>query len=233
MKRTTMLLLSLLATIGLAVPPAAASTTGDPSGGDVNDAVAVNTEDGASVFRLAFSVRKVVDGTVDQQNLAIAYASCTDCRTVALAFQVVLVVGGADVVVPENQAAALNDQCVECLTFASATQIVIGVDGPVTLTPEGRKRLHELEKEMKALEDELDTLTASQLVGRVSAFEQQLIAILQEEIVPARSDEDDGEDGEDESTTTSSTAEQSTTSTSSSTTSSTAAPSTTSTTDGA
>ena len=35
----------------------------------------------------------VTDGVVDQQNLAVAYASCTDCQTVALAFQVVLVVG--------------------------------------------------------------------------------------------------------------------------------------------
>lgn len=166
-------------------PASLASAQGEPSEGDTNEAVAVNTEDGASVFRLAFSIRHVADGVVDQENLAVAYASCTDCRTVALAFQVVIVMGDANYVAPVNQAAALNDQCVECLTFASATQIVVGVDGPVVFTPEGQRRLAVLRGRMAALEARIDQLTAAQLAAEVSSIEQELIAILEEELVPA------------------------------------------------
>ena len=87
----------LLATALIGPQPAGADDL--PGGGD-NAAVAVNTEDGASVFRLAFSIRQVAGGVVDETNSAYALASCVDCQTVALAFQVVLVWGGAQVVVP-------------------------------------------------------------------------------------------------------------------------------------
>jgi putative peptide zinc metalloprotease protein len=166
-------------------PASVAAAQGQPSGGDTNEAVAVNTEDGGSVFRLAFSIRHVADGVVDQENLALAYASCTDCRTVALAFQVVLVMRDANYVAPVNQAGAVNDQCAECLTFASATQIVVGVDGPVVFTPEGRRRLVVLRARMVALEARIDQLTAAQLAAEVSSLEQELIDILEEELVPA------------------------------------------------
>jgi putative peptide zinc metalloprotease protein len=185
-------LVALLVALG---PAPALGQLDEPSGGDTNQAVAVNTEDGASVFRLAFSIRHVTDGVVDQQNLAYAYASCTDCKTVALAFQVVIVVGSAGYVAPVNQSAAVNDQCAECLTFASATQIVIGVDGPVVFTPEGRRRLAALRRRMAELEARLDQLSAAQLAAEVSSIEQELIAILSEELVPAGSAaEGDGDD---------------------------------------
>lgn len=177
-------LVALLVALG---PAPGALAADEPSGGDTNQAVAVNTEDGASVFRLAFSIRQVTDGVVDQENLAYAYASCTDCRTVALAFQVVIVVGDANYVAPVNQSVAVNDQCAECLTFASATQIVIGVDGPVVFTPEGHRRLAALRQRMAELESRLGQLTAAQLAAEVSSIERELIAILREELVPAGS----------------------------------------------
>jgi putative peptide zinc metalloprotease protein len=203
-----------LVAVVVALGPATAVGAADeePSGGDTNQAVAVNTEDGASVFRLAFSVRHVTDGVVDQENLAYAYANCTDCQTVALAFQVVIVVGNANYVVPVNRSAAVNDQCAECLTFASATQIVVGVDGPVVLTSEGRRRLNELRKRMADLESRLGQLTAAQLATEVSSIEQELISILKTELVPAgsqggatgddRDDDDGGGEGGGGATTT-------------------------------
>ena len=189
-----------LVALVVALGPAAAVRAADdePSGGDTNQAVAVNTEDGASVFRLAFSVRHVTDGTVDQENLAFAYASCTDCRTVALAFQVVIVVGDANYVAPVNQSAAINDQCAECLTFASATQIVIGVDGPVVFTPEGRRRLAALRKRMADVEARMGQLTAAQLAAEVSSIEQELKAILSEELVPAGTPQGGDDQGDDD-----------------------------------
>jgi putative peptide zinc metalloprotease protein len=202
-RRLAVVLACIIAAPVLAVAPAAAGELAQ--GGDDNAAVAVNTEDGASVFRLAFSIRKVNNGVVDQTNSAYALASCTDCQTVALAFQVVLVRGDADVVVPENTAVAFNDQCVECLTYASATQIVLGVDGPTRFTAEGRQRLAVLYQSLRDLEDQVATLSASELHAAVTAAKTELIAILGTELVPAGRPADEDDDADETTTTTSTT----------------------------
>lgn len=228
-----------------AASPASAD---DAPGGDDTSAVAVNTEDGASLFRLAFSIRKVADGVVDQTNSAYALANCTDCQTVALAFQVVLVNGDADVVVPENRAVAYNDECVDCLTYASATQYILGYDGPVRFTAEGRRRLHALRQSLLELESQIAELNPAELHAAVSAAKAELLAILDEELVVANAGRDDPESTTTSTsvpsttsttagvttpaptTSTSSTATSSTSTTSSSTTTSTAPTTTTSTT---
>ena len=69
---------------------------------------------------------------VGHRNEAYAFASCTDCAAVAVGFQVVLIVGQADVVVPENLSAAANYNCVRCLTYALASQLVLTLDGPLS-----------------------------------------------------------------------------------------------------
>ena len=181
--RRLCLILSL--TLGCTLSAAPTALADDAPGAADNTAIAVNTEDGASVFRLAFSVRTVANGVIDQTNSAYALASCTDCQTVALAFQVVLVRGDVDVVVPENTAVAYNEQCVECLTYASATQIVLGVDGPVHFTSDGRQRLAELYRALGDLEDQIGTMTVAELHTAVTAAKEELIAILGEELVPA------------------------------------------------
>lgn len=172
----------LLVAVG-AISIGASPASAQERTGDDNIAVAVNTEDGASVFRLAFSIRMAHDDVVDQTNTAIALASCTDCQTVALAFQVVLVRGDVDVATPENLALAYNDQCVECVTYASATQIVLGFDGPLRFTPEGRQRLNELDRALRDLEERAAELTLAQLNAEVQAAKQELVSILAEEIV--------------------------------------------------
>ena len=193
------LVLSALSALALSAAPAGADDA--PGGGD-NAAVAVNTDDGASLFRLAFSVRIVANGVVDETNSAYALASCTDCQTVALAFQVVLVTNNANVVVPENTAVAYNDQCVECVTYASATQIVLGFDGPVRFTSDGRRRLAALYKSLRDLEDGVGQLSLVELNAAVGAAKAELVAILQEELVP----EGQAANTADASTSTSSTA---------------------------
>ena len=90
-----------------------------PGEGD-NQALAVNTGDGSNHYDVAFALVWADEGEVLQRNEAYALASCADCRTVAIAFQVVLVVGQADVVVPQNISAAVNYDCVRCLTLAVA-----------------------------------------------------------------------------------------------------------------
>ena len=175
--------IALAVVLALGAGGAPAALADAAPGGDDNAAVAVNTEDGASVFRLAFSVRMVANGVVDDTNTAWALASCTDCQTVALALQVVLVWGDANVAVPENQAVAYNDQCVECVTYASATQIVLGFDGPVRFTDEGRRRLTELERTLEGLEKQVDEMSFSELVAAINAAKAELVAILEEELV--------------------------------------------------
>lgn len=71
-------IIAITLSTGLWAAPAAMAD--DAPGGDNNAAVAVNTMDGATVFRLAFSVLMVANGVVDQTNTAYALASCTDCQ---------------------------------------------------------------------------------------------------------------------------------------------------------
>ena len=171
---------ALVALVLLAGAPAAGA---QERTGDDNVAVAINTQDGATVFRLAFSIRKVANGVVDQTNTAVALASCTDCQTIALAFQVVLVRGDADVVVPVNQALAFNQQCVECVTYASATQIVLGFDGNVRFTSDGRRRLAALYKALRELEDRAPELSLVQLNAEIQAAKVELIDVLANQVV--------------------------------------------------
>jgi putative peptide zinc metalloprotease protein len=185
---------ALVAVVGLSAPAWAQQESGNL---EDNTALAINTTDGATVFRVAFSIRTVADGTVDQTNTAAALARCTDCQTVALAFQIVLVRGDADIATPENRAIAINDQCDTCLTYASATQIVLSISDGAHLTGEGQQRLRDLQVQLAELEGQIGDMTVAELDAVVQAAKQELIAILQEELV-------DHPTGEGDATTTSS-----------------------------
>src|SRR4051812_18271905 len=91
-----------------------------------NAAVAVNTKDGTTVFKVAFAIKHVMGNVVNETNAAVAYNSCTDCASVAIAFEIVLINGTPDVVEPTNVAIAINDQCVDCVAVAEAYQFVLG-----------------------------------------------------------------------------------------------------------
>lgn len=175
-----------LATLIFALPAGVARADDDDessSGGDHNAVTAVNTRDGASVFRFALAIERVHDGVVDQTNTATAHASCVDCTTVAVAFQVVLVYGDVDVVAPENRAEAANVECQECLTYAAATQIVVDMDGK-ELSPNGKRRLRALEKRMREVERNAENMSDAELLAATQEAERELLAIFQEELVP-------------------------------------------------
>jgi putative peptide zinc metalloprotease protein len=102
-------------------PPAA------PAEGD-NQALAVNTTDGSSVFDSALALVWVTDGSdVEQSNQAWALASCNNCSTTAVSFQVVIVIGYSQIVTPTNTAVAINYVCAECLTQAIAVQHIVSL----------------------------------------------------------------------------------------------------------
>src|SRR4051794_25480086 len=99
-----------------APPPAVAQDTA---------AVAINTKDGSELWKFAFQVRRTMHDVVDATNAAAAVASCTECTTVAISFQVVLAGGEPGTVTPTNLALAYNEQCTTCMTAAFAYQFVI------------------------------------------------------------------------------------------------------------
>jgi putative peptide zinc metalloprotease protein len=81
---------------------------------------------------LSFSLGWADGSTALNENEAYAFASGTDCRTVAVAFQVVFVAGQVDVVVPQNLSGALIRACVRCVTRAVATLLVVRVPDALT-----------------------------------------------------------------------------------------------------
>jgi len=96
-----------------------------PGPGDTQ-ALAVNTKDGAVKYVVAYSLVTVRDGApVTNTNSAYAFASCRACTTVAVSFQVVLVIGTSRTIAPINVAGALNADCPACITAAIADQIVV------------------------------------------------------------------------------------------------------------
>jgi putative peptide zinc metalloprotease protein len=147
-----------------------------PEEGD-SQALAVNTQDGSVVYDVAFALVWAEDGEpVDTTNEAYAFASCTDCAAVAVGFQVVLIVGQADVVVPENLSAAANYNCVRCLTYALASQLVLTLDGP--LSDDGMARLNALWAEIAEFGRNLQNVPLSEIQGRLDAFKEQVMEIV-------------------------------------------------------
>jgi putative peptide zinc metalloprotease protein len=142
-RRLLILVLALVASFGGA--PAVAHADGGQ-----NDAVAINTKDGSSLFKFAFAVRHVLNGVVDQENGAAAYAQCESCQTTAIAIEIVLVEAPASTVTPTNVAVAINQNCTLCDTFATAYEFVIGTNGPVHFTHEGIQALHDIRKEIQS-----------------------------------------------------------------------------------
>ena len=101
-----------------------------PEEGD-NQALAVNTTDNSIRYDVAFALVWAEGNEVLNVNEAHAYASCSNCVSVAVAFQVVLIMDDAQVVVPQNLAVAANYDCYECITAAVASQLVLSVsDAP-------------------------------------------------------------------------------------------------------
>ena len=190
-KRLTLLLVALAVAVGL---PGQARAHEDGAGrsGD-NAAIAINTKDGSSLFKFAFSLRKVAGDIVDNQNAAVAYASCERCQTTAIAIQIVLVTGSPSTVVPENYAISINENCTACRTFSAAFQFVIGVEDPsVGLSREGQRELKQIIREFKALKRENYTL--EEFDAKTRALADRIRTVLRTQLVSRR----DGGDGEDD-----------------------------------
>ena len=145
--------------------------------GDGNQALAVNTTDGSVKYSVAFALVWAEDGQpVTTTNEAYAFANCSGCAAVAVGFQVVLVVGQADVIVPQNLSAAANYNCLDCLTYALASQLVLTLDGP--LDAAGKQQLEALWAQIAEYGRNIQNVPLSEIQATLSGYKDQITAII-------------------------------------------------------
>jgi putative peptide zinc metalloprotease protein len=206
----------------------------EPREGD-NFAVAENHTDGTAVVDFAVSL-VFVDGEepdstreeriqADNRNRAYALANCADCAAIAVAYQVVIVVGQVDIIMPENLAVALNVFCDRCTSFAMAIQLVVTISAP--LSDEGMTELEAVWAQLDEIRNGIanGAINAAQLKEQLLRIEGEILQVLADDGVltwssgGVSSNAEDGSPPEPaDSTTSTSTTSPSTTSTTTSTT---------------
>jgi putative peptide zinc metalloprotease protein len=160
-----------------------------PASGD-NQALAVNTSDGSVKYDVSFALVWVDSNTALNRNEAYAFASCRSCTTVAVAFQVVLLLGSVDVVVPQNIAAAANYACLDCVTYALATQLVVSLPGP--LDAAGQQQLSDIWADLQAFARDIEGVPLSELRARLTEFESRILDVVQQSAVATTTGTDAG-----------------------------------------
>jgi putative peptide zinc metalloprotease protein len=150
-----------------------------PAEGD-NQAFALNTTDGTVVYQVAFALVWVRDGDVLNKNEAYAYASCTNCAAVAVGFQVIMVVGDVNVVVPQNLSGSLNYACVQCLTYALASQLVVSL--PDELSPEAMDQLTALWDEIGDFGEHIADVPLTELQADLDGFKDRIVDVIEGEV---------------------------------------------------
>jgi putative peptide zinc metalloprotease protein len=180
-------------------------------------ALATNTKDGGVLYDVAYSIVTVQDGApVTNTNSAFAIAHCNACTTVAVSFQIVLIIGQSKVIAPINAAGALNYDCTACLTTAIADQIV------VTLKSQPSKELAaqlaaDL-KQLNALPELGSNATPAAVASAVGAVQQEIETQLHNSGLLTTSSSTSPSTSDNTTTSSSSSSGSSTTSTSSSST---------------
>jgi putative peptide zinc metalloprotease protein len=147
-----------------------------PPGPGGTQALALGTQNGGVVYKIAYALVTVKGGApVTQTNSAYAIADCHGCTTVAVSFQIVLVIGQSDNIAPIDAAGALNYNCPACTTTALADQIV------VTLTSQPSPALI---ARLEAALQQLNALPALGAGGTPQAIATQ-VGLVQQQIVTA------------------------------------------------
>lgn len=148
---------------------------GAPGAGD-NQALAVNTTDGSTLYDVAFALVWAEGSSVTNSNQAYAFASCRGCKTVAVAFQVVLITGDAHVAIPQNVSGAVNYSCVQCVTYALAQQLVLSVPGDPS--PATKQRLDALWQQITTFASTIEALSLDQVRSKLLDYENQIRSIV-------------------------------------------------------
>lgn len=148
-----------------------------PPGPGDNQSMAIATRDGSVVYDVAFALVTTTKDTVLNANEAYAFASCSHCAAVAVSFQVVLVVGNAHGIAPQNVSAAVAYNCISCVTAAVAIQL----DVSLTSAPHGSTaaRLAALWKQVRAFGRHIASFSLAEIRAQLHKYEQQVEQILQ------------------------------------------------------
>jgi putative peptide zinc metalloprotease protein len=165
-----------------AVDPSSSPSTADAQG-DNNVAAGVNTVDGRTVYAIRLKLVQTASDTVDAGNAAAAVnAGCSDCTTVAIAFEGVLVIGSPSTFTPDNLALAANVDCSGCTAFADAYQQVVQRSTRVRITGAGRQRVAEIRRDLEGLRTA--GLPIDEVIARVKADEAAFADVLLNDCVP-------------------------------------------------
>jgi len=140
------------AVIGL-VLGGSAPAYADASGGGANHVVQTSaTADLPTVERGSVQVAPFSGDTLDSANLAIAKSTdCTGCRSIAVAFQGILLGSSPSTFDPGNVATAANAGCTSCVSFAFAYQDIVSTPGPAYLTQSGRAAVADVTNQVAAV----------------------------------------------------------------------------------
>jgi len=176
MNRLARNLVSIVVAAGVVLAPTAAGAK------DENVVYAVNRTDGGALVRASVDFREVRNGRVDQENRAYAVAQCVGCRTLAAAFQLVLVTKPPTTLAPQNEAVAVNNECDSCVTWASAKQIVVEAGEKAQLTKSGRARLEGVENGLESLAEGMIDKTLEQLSAEIDFWFAEFLDVAQTEI---------------------------------------------------
>lgn len=154
-----------------------------PPGVGDNQSMAIATKDGTTDYDVAFALVWADHPTVLNRNEAYAFASCTGCTAVAVSFQVVLIVGQADVVAPQNIAAAVGYNCLRCVTAAMAVQL----DVSLARQPDAgtTAQLNALWAQIQQFGQHLQGLSFSDIQARIADYEKQILRIVQVDLPKA------------------------------------------------
>lgn len=163
-------------------PTSSTTVAGSPGASTDNAAVAVNNTDGRTVYAISLKIVQTDADTVDATNAAVAAASCTDCETVAISLEGVLVYGSPTTFDPTNVALALNTDCTNCQTLASAYQDIVQNDTRVRISGAGRQEIADIRRDLEQLRTSgLDIVAVQQ---RVNEDAGRFLKVLQTEVVP-------------------------------------------------
>lgn len=169
-------------TTSTTVSTSAAADTGSPGASTDSAAVATNTVDSRTVYAISLKIVQTDSSTVDATNAAVASASCTDCQTVAISMEAVLVIGSPTTFDPTNLALAINTNCTNCQTLASAYQNIVQNNTRVRISGAGRQEIAAIRRDLESLRTSgLDIVAVQQ---RVNEDAGRFLAVLQNEIYP-------------------------------------------------
>jgi putative peptide zinc metalloprotease protein len=146
-----------------------------------NAAIAINTKDGTTVFKVAFAIRHVMSDVVDETNAAVAYNSCSDCDSVAIAFEIVLIEGDASTITPTNIAIAFNENCTTCVAVAEAYQFVLGDGGLGHFDAAGNQILAQIRRELHSMKTQ--DLTIAELQALLDDISARIADVLAHHLV--------------------------------------------------